>query len=111
MLDCPEDFALPENGPAADASHGDGAPSRSGMASGVATGRDATMMSTGTIPAVRPDTVRASRGTGGLSLAVADVGWPNTENLFREIDRDSVDVLLLKCQDYLNGWRRGLFPW
>ena len=69
------------------------------------------MMSTGTIPAVRPDTIRASRGTGGLSLAVADVGWPNTENLFREIDRDSVDVLLLKCQDYLNGWRRGLFPW
>ena len=69
------------------------------------------MMSTGTIPAVGPDTVRTSRGTGGLALAVADVGWPNTENLFREIDRDSVDVLLLKCQDYLNGWRRGLFPW
>ena len=24
----------------------------------------------------------------GLALAVADVGWFNTENLFREIDRD-----------------------
>jgi teichuronic acid biosynthesis glycosyltransferase TuaH len=66
------------------------------------------MTSTGIMPAARPDT---GRGTIGLSLAVADVGWFNTENLFREIDRDSVDVLLLKCQDYLNGWRRGLFPW
>jgi teichuronic acid biosynthesis glycosyltransferase TuaH len=47
----------------------------------------------------------------GLSLAVADVGWFNTENLFREIDRASVAVLLLKCFDYVNGWRRGLYPW
>jgi teichuronic acid biosynthesis glycosyltransferase TuaH len=47
----------------------------------------------------------------GLALAVADVGWFNTENLFREIDRERVSVLLLKCQDYLNGWRRGLYPW
>jgi glycosyltransferase involved in cell wall biosynthesis len=47
----------------------------------------------------------------GLSLAVADVGWFNTENLFREIDRESVSVLLLKCQDYVNGWRRGVYPW
>jgi len=47
----------------------------------------------------------------GLSLAVADVGWFNTENLFREIDRPSVAVLLLKCLDYVNGWRRGLYPW
>ena len=47
----------------------------------------------------------------GLALAVADVGWFNTENLFREIDRDRVSVLLLKCHDYLNGWRRGLYPW
>ncbi len=66
------------------------------------------MTSIATMPAARPDT---SRRTVGLSLAVADVGWFNTENLFREIDRDSVEVLLLKCQDYLNGWRRGLFPW
>jgi glycosyltransferase involved in cell wall biosynthesis len=47
----------------------------------------------------------------GLSLAVADVGWFNTENLFREVDRPSVAVLLLKCLDYVNGWRRGLYPW
>ncbi len=60
------------------------------------------------MPATRPDT---GRGTVGLSLAVADVGWFTTESLFREIDRDSVELLLLKCQDYLNGWRRGLFPW
>src|SRR5262249_17747019 len=46
-----------------------------------------------------------------LALAIADVGWFNTENLFREIDRENVSVLLLKCQDYVNGWRRGLYPW
>ena len=51
------------------------------------------------------------RSEAGLSLAVADVGWFTTENLFREIDRESVEVLLLKCQDYVNGWRRGMFPW
>jgi glycosyltransferase involved in cell wall biosynthesis len=50
-------------------------------------------------------------GRAGLSLAVADVGWATTENLFREIDRDAVAVLMLKCQDYVNGWRRGLYPW
>ena len=51
---------------------------------------------------------RAARSRrAGLALAVADVGWFNTENLFREIDRESVSVLLLKCQDYVNGWRRG----
>jgi glycosyltransferase involved in cell wall biosynthesis len=47
----------------------------------------------------------------GLSLAVADVGWFNTENLYREIDRESASVLMLKCYDYLNGWRRSLYPW
>jgi teichuronic acid biosynthesis glycosyltransferase TuaH len=47
----------------------------------------------------------------GLSLAVADAGWATTENLFREMDRDSVAVLMLKCMDYVNGWRRGLYPW
>jgi glycosyltransferase involved in cell wall biosynthesis len=47
----------------------------------------------------------------GLALAVADVGWFNTENLFREMDREQVAILLLKCLDYLNGWRRGLYPW
>jgi teichuronic acid biosynthesis glycosyltransferase TuaH len=52
-----------------------------------------------------------AQGTPGFALAIADVGWFNTENLFREIDRESVSVLLLKCQDYLNGWRRGVYPW
>jgi len=54
---------------------------------------------------------RPDQRQDGLSLAVADVGWFNTENLFREIDRQSVGVLLLKCMDYVNGWRRGLYPW
>ena len=55
---------------------------------------------------------RAAREAApGLALAIADVGWFNTENLFREIDRESVSVLLLKCLDYVNGWRRGVYPW
>ncbi len=53
----------------------------------------------------------SARLTRGLSLAVADVGWPNTENLFREVGRDSAAVLRLRCQDYLNGWRSGVYPW
>jgi teichuronic acid biosynthesis glycosyltransferase TuaH len=57
----------------------------------------------------RSEPARADRR--GLSLAVADVGWFNTENLFREIDREAVAVLLLKCLDYVNGWRRGVYPW
>src|SRR5262245_31813702 len=51
------------------------------------------------------------RARGGLSLAVADACWATTENLFREMDRESVAVLMLKCLDYVNGWRRGLYPW
>ena len=70
------------------------------------------MMSTATMRAVRHEAQPSlSLGSGGLSLAVADVGWATTENLFREIDRDSVAVLMLKCLDYVNGWRRGLYPW
>ncbi len=46
-----------------------------------------------------------------VALAVADAGWATTEHLFRELDRDPVDVLLLKCLDYVNGWRKGLYPW
>ncbi len=46
-----------------------------------------------------------------LGLVVADVGWFNTENLFREIDDDAVALLLLKCQDHVNGHRRGVYPW
>jgi len=46
-----------------------------------------------------------------LALAVADVGWFTSENLFRDMDREHVAVFLLKCMDYVNGWRRGLYPW
>ena len=66
-------------------------------------------MSSATIHESRPGSI--DHEPQGLSLAVADVGWFNTENLFREIDRESVDVLLLKCFDYVNGWRRGVYPW
>lgn len=68
-------------------------------------------MSSATMSGFRSAAQETVHGEQGLSLAVADVGWFNTENLFREIDRESVDVLLLKCYDYLNGWRRGLYPW
>jgi teichuronic acid biosynthesis glycosyltransferase TuaH len=46
-----------------------------------------------------------------LALAVADANWFTTENLFREVQRDNVATLLLKCLDYLNAWRRGMPPW
>ena len=56
------------------------------------------------------------RGTGEaeydhLALAVADINWITTESLFREIDRQSVSILALRCMDYVNGWRRGIYPW
>jgi glycosyltransferase involved in cell wall biosynthesis len=56
-------------------------------------------------------TALSAHEAGGLSLAVADAGWFTTESLFRELDHASVDVLLLKCYDFVNGWRRGLYPW
>ena len=93
-------------GEAADGDAGSGTTPK-GLSAGSRAGRDATIMSTA-MASVRTETERA---TDGLSLAVADVGWFNTENLFREIDRDSVAVLLLKCLDYVNGWRLGLYPW
>ena len=46
-----------------------------------------------------------------LALAVADINWFTTESLFREIDRQSVSILALRCMDYVNGWRRGIYPW
>ncbi|AMV39511.1 glycosyltransferase [Planctomyces sp. SH-PL62] len=46
-----------------------------------------------------------------LSLAVADVSWFTTENLFRELDEPDVSLLALRCLDYRNGWRKGLRPW
>jgi glycosyltransferase involved in cell wall biosynthesis len=68
-------------------------------------------MSIATRPPDRAGGNRGIENAPGLALAVADVCWPSTENLFREIDRDTVAVLLLKCLDYLNGWRRGWYPW
>jgi len=46
-----------------------------------------------------------------LSLAVADVSWYTTENLFRELDDPDVSLLAMRCMDYVNGWRKGIFPW
>jgi glycosyltransferase involved in cell wall biosynthesis len=69
------------------------------------------MASLARMPAARSETERALGRPSGLALAVADVCWSTTENLFREIDRDAVAVLMLKCLDYVNGWRRGLYPW
>jgi hypothetical protein len=51
-------------------------------------------------------------GTGNrLALAIADANWYTTENLFREVQREDVSTLLLKCVDYYNAWRRGQPPW
>lgn len=46
-----------------------------------------------------------------LSLAVADVGWYTTENLFRELDEPDVSVLAMRCMDYVNASRKGVYPW
>lgn len=46
-----------------------------------------------------------------LALAVADVNWATTDHLFRELDREEIDVLALRCMDYRNGWRKGIKPW
>jgi teichuronic acid biosynthesis glycosyltransferase TuaH len=46
-----------------------------------------------------------------LALAVADINWFTTASLFRELDDPSVSILALRCMDYLNGWRRGIYPW
>lgn len=58
----------------------------------------------------RTKTERAG-ATGRLALAVADANWFSTENLFREVRREGVSTLLLKCMDYVNAWRRGQRPW
>ena len=46
-----------------------------------------------------------------MGLAVADVGWFNTENLFREANGESSAVLLLSCMDVRVAWKKGLRPW
>ena len=52
-----------------------------------------------------------SQAQDRLALAIADINWFTTESLFREIDQPSVTLLGLRCMDYLNGWRRGIYPW
>ncbi|WP_435015949.1 glycosyltransferase [Tundrisphaera sp. TA3] len=46
-----------------------------------------------------------------MALAVADAGWFNTENQFREIPESRAETLLLHCADYRNAWRDGERPW
>src|SRR5271165_4352155 len=46
-----------------------------------------------------------------MALAVADINWFTTASLFREIDHPSVSLLALRCLDYQNGWRQGVYPW
>ena len=46
-----------------------------------------------------------------LALAIADANWYSTANLFGELDRPDVASLLLRCDDYLNAFRRGRRPW
>jgi teichuronic acid biosynthesis glycosyltransferase TuaH len=58
-----------------------------------------------------PPTTGIERPSKRLALAVADANWYTTENLFREVEKDHVSTLLLKCYDYYNAWMRGLPPW
>ncbi|MGE3818442.1 MAG: glycosyltransferase [Isosphaeraceae bacterium] len=53
-----------------------------------------------------------SVGAGArVALAVADVNWFTSENLFREVSRENVSTLLLKCRDYRNALQSGVPPW
>jgi len=54
---------------------------------------------------------KRSQARGGLALAVADVGWYTTENLFREVDPGRASTLLLRCSDYRVAWSKGGRPW
>ena len=47
----------------------------------------------------------------GFCLAVADVNWFTTANLFEGLDRPDVAALLLSCCDYQNALRAGRPPW
>jgi len=58
----------------------------------------------------RPPEKRTQAGKG-LALAVADVGWYTTENLFREVDPARASTLLLRCSDYRVAWSKGGRPW
>ena len=57
-----------------------------------------------------PTTDRA-RTAERIALAVADVNWFSTENLFREVRREGVTTLRLRCMDYVNAWQQGQRPW
>ena len=46
-----------------------------------------------------------------LALAVADVGWYTTENLFREVPEARASGLLLRCSDVRVAWSQGGRPW
>ena len=39
------------------------------------------------------------------------MSWYTTENLFRELDDPDVSLLAMRCMDYVNGWRKGIYPW
>ena len=57
-------------------------------------------------------TPRATRtARDRLALAVADVGWYTTENLFREVPEDRASSLLLRCADVRVAWSQGDRPW
>jgi teichuronic acid biosynthesis glycosyltransferase TuaH len=51
------------------------------------------------------------QSTARLALAVADINWFSTENLFRAVDRQGTETLLLSCMDYRNAWQKGARPW
>jgi teichuronic acid biosynthesis glycosyltransferase TuaH len=46
-----------------------------------------------------------------LALAVADVGWYTTENLFAEVPKGRASTLLLRCNDVRVAWNKGQRPW
>lgn len=46
-----------------------------------------------------------------FSLAVADANWFTTDHLFAETPPERANTLLLRCDDYVNAWRRGARPW
>ncbi len=58
----------------------------------------------------RSENARSERSRR-TALAVADANWFTTESLFREVRREGVATLLLKCMDYVNAWRKGERPW
>lgn len=62
-------------------------------------------------PSLRVPSFDDPAAAGRLALAVADVNWFTTANLFGAINQPEVDTLLLHCQDYRNAWNHGLRPW